>query len=148
MSKHTYADSTLKSWTKDELIHQIRILERNLAVNKSSQQAENFEAKEARRMSEYIERKAVMKIIDDYGTTHGSVLGSHSGAVDAVGDIIYNLPTADVAPVVRCKECEHWGTRKADGYGFCCIWGASVKEDAFCSSGVKKAKIDGGGKDV
>lgn len=32
MSKHTYADSTLKSWTKDELIHQIRILERNLAV--------------------------------------------------------------------------------------------------------------------
>lgn len=32
MSKRTYADSTLKSWTKDELIHQIRILERNLAV--------------------------------------------------------------------------------------------------------------------
>lgn len=32
MSKHTYADSTLKSWTKDELIHQIRILERNLAI--------------------------------------------------------------------------------------------------------------------
>lgn len=32
MSKHTYADSTLKSWTKDELIHQMRILERNLAV--------------------------------------------------------------------------------------------------------------------
>ena len=32
MNKHTYADSTLKSWTKDELIHQIRILERNLAV--------------------------------------------------------------------------------------------------------------------
>lgn len=32
MSKTKYADSTLKSWTKDELIHQIRILERNLAV--------------------------------------------------------------------------------------------------------------------
>lgn len=32
MSKHTYADSTLKSWTKDELIHQIRILEHNVAV--------------------------------------------------------------------------------------------------------------------
>lgn len=52
-------------------------------------------------MSEYIEREAVMKIIDDYGTTHGSVLGSHSGAVDVVGDIIYNLPVADVAPVVH-----------------------------------------------
>ena len=32
MSKHTYADSTLKSWSKDELIHQIRILENNCAV--------------------------------------------------------------------------------------------------------------------
>ncbi len=32
MSKHTYADSTLKSWTKDELIHQIRILDHNVAV--------------------------------------------------------------------------------------------------------------------
>ena len=32
MSKHTYADSTLKSWTKDELIHQIRVLEHNIAV--------------------------------------------------------------------------------------------------------------------
>lgn len=52
-------------------------------------------------MSEYIDRQAVMKIIDDYGTTHGNVLGSHSGAVDAVGDIIYNLPAADVAPVVH-----------------------------------------------
>lgn len=49
-----------------------------------------------------------------------------------------DTPVADVAPVVRCKECEHWGTRKADGYGFCCIWGASVKENAFCSSGVKE----------
>lgn len=34
MSKHTYADSTLKSWTKDELIHQIRVLEHNVAVGK------------------------------------------------------------------------------------------------------------------
>lgn len=49
-----------------------------------------------------------------------------------------DTPVADVAPVVRCKDCEHWGTRKADGYGFCCIWGASVKENAFCSSGAEK----------
>lgn len=89
MSKHTYADSTLKSWTKDELIHQIRILERNVAVGKErlNNQAKLLETR---------------------------------------------------APVVRCKDCEHWGTRKADGYGFCCILGASVKENSFCSSGVKE----------
>ncbi len=89
MSKHTYADSTLKSWTKDELIHQIRILEHNVEV-----------------CWEYLENQA-------------QLLGKSE-------------------PVVRCKDCEHWGTRKADGYGFCCVWGSSVKEDAFCSSGTKR----------
>ena len=49
-----------------------------------------------------------------------------------------DTPGSDVVPVVRSKDCEHWGTRKADGYGFCCIWGTSVKENAFCSSGVKE----------
>ena len=34
MSKTKYADSTLKSWTKDELIHQIRVLEHNVAVQR------------------------------------------------------------------------------------------------------------------
>ena len=45
---------------------------------------------------EYIEREAVMKIIDDYGCTHGGTLGSHSGTVDIVGSAIYKLPAADV----------------------------------------------------
>lgn len=67
---------------------------------------------------EYIEREAVMKIIDDYGCTHGGTLGYHSGAVDVVGSAIYKLPAADVAPVVHgewipisdgawaeCSEC-------------------------------------------
>lgn len=49
-----------------------------------------------------------------------------------------DTPAADVAPVVRCKDCQKWGERKADGYGYCCIWGASVKEKSFCSSGVKR----------
>lgn len=69
-------------------------------------------------MAEYIERETVMKIIDDYGCTHGGTLGSHSGAVDVVGSAIYKLPAADVAPVkhghwksvngiVRCSNCEY-----------------------------------------
>ena len=55
-------------------------------------------------MAEYIEREAVMKIIDDYGCTHGGTLGSHSGAVDVVGSAIYKLPAADVVPVKH----GHW----------------------------------------
>lgn len=53
---------------------------------------------------QYIEREAVMKIIDNYGCAHGGVLGSHSGAVDVVGDVIYKLPAADVTPVKHAKK--------------------------------------------
>ena len=59
---------------------------------------------------EYIEREAVMKIIDDYGCTHGGTLGSHSGAVDVVGSAIYKLPAADVVPVKH----GHWVKEKSD----------------------------------
>lgn len=93
MSKYTYADSTLKSWTKDELIHQIRILEHNVAVGK-----------------ERLNNQA--KLLETW------------------------------APVVRCKDCEHWGTRKGDGYGHCCIFGTGMNENAFCSSGVKRRARD------
>ena len=61
-------------------------------------------------MAEYIEREAVMKIIDDYGCTHGGTLGSHSGAVDVIGSAIYKLPIADVAPVKH----GHWVKEKPD----------------------------------
>ena len=78
-------------------------------------------------MNEYIEKSALLRSLKSSGAASDFELYK-----------ISNFPTADVVPVVRCKECEHWGTRKADGYGFCCIWGSSVKEDAFCSSGVKR----------
>lgn len=65
---------------------------------------------------EYIEREAVMKIIDDYGCTHGGTLGSHSGAVDIVGSAIYKLPAADVASVkhghIVWKEYHKGGIRR------------------------------------
>lgn len=81
-------------------------------------------------MSEYIKRQ------DAYDAVLFAMCGTgyQSDATWAIDCV----PAADVAPVVRCKDCEHWGTRKADGYGFCCIWGTSVEGNAFCSSGVKR----------
>ena len=106
-------------------------------------------------MAEYIEREAVMKIIDDYGCTHGGTLGSHSGAVDVVGSAIYKLPAADVVPVKH----GHW--KKGKGYerptenGFvhddkyicdCCGWGCCCETKLdfnFCPSCGAKI-MDGG----
>ena len=54
-------------------------------------------------MKEYIEREAVLRIIDKYGCGSGSVLGYHSGAVDCAGSEIARIPTADVAEVRHAK---------------------------------------------
>ena len=95
---------------------------------------------------EYIEREAVMKIIDDYGCTHGGTLGSHSGAVDVVGSAIYKLPAADVAPVkhghfrrltfsgdtIICSECKMayniFETNGAENFNFCPHCGAKIMD--------------------
>lgn len=52
-------------------------------------------------MKEYIEREAVLRIIDKYGCGNGSVLGYHSGAVDCAGSEIETIPAADVIEADR-----------------------------------------------
>lgn len=52
---------------------------------------------------EYIEREAVLRIIDKYGCGNGSVLGYHSGAVDCAGSEIARIPAADVVEVRHAK---------------------------------------------
>ena len=83
-------------------------------------------------MSRYIEREAVMKIIDDYGCTHGGTLGSHSGAVDVVGSAIYKLPAADVVPVVHCKNCEYNNECSVQDFG-------EMHQNDFCSRGKRRS---------
>ena len=51
-------------------------------------------------MAEYIEREALTLLAyksGDYG---------HPAVVDL--EDIADIPAADVAPVVRCKDCRHW----------------------------------------
>ena len=55
---------------------------------------------------DYIKRDDAVKIAERYGLANGSVLGRHTGLADCIASEISDLPTADVAPVVRCKYCE------------------------------------------
>ena len=56
---------------------------------------------------EYISREAAVKIAEKYGLADGSVLGRHTGLADCIASEISALPAADVAEVVRCKDCKH-----------------------------------------
>lgn len=53
---------------------------------------------------------------------------------------LYNLPTADVVEVVRCKDCKYWQDNN-NGYPHEeCRWGKdeTPDKDDFCSYGERK----------
>ena len=77
-------------------------------------------------MAEYIEREAAIE--------------SLPVAWDSAINALRNAPAADVAPVVRCKDCKYWQDNN-DGYPREeCRWGHGETPDAndFCSYGERR----------
>ena len=90
-------------------------------------------------MGDYIEREKV--VLSVLGLTIiGPAVASYAGAVLHQ---VQNVPAADVAPIVRCKECKH-----GDDFGdeIACyhpiydlaegVW--SHEKDYFCAYGERK----------
>ena len=101
-------------------------------------------------MAEYIKRDAAIAIIEEkqkelcpvgrYG--RGYVYGSDREKYDAWDEIIdalENIPVANVAPVVRCKDCKHLVAVNVNGKGIptCRMSGMEVAPAEFCSRGEK-----------
>lgn len=55
-------------------------------------------------MSDYISRKAAVKIAQEYGLVNGSALGRHTRLADRIAIEIDGLPAADVAEVRGIDE--------------------------------------------
>ena len=98
-------------------------------------------------MDEYIERGTLMQRIKEI---HCAECDSYHGVrcracwVDDTLDYIDSEPAADVAPVVRCKDCKH-----CDPENYHCDhpMGTAAplrrKPDDFCSYGEKRRGKDG-----
>ena len=93
-------------------------------------------------MAEYIEREAVHRLVrslnkytwknpdkSKYRVTVG---------IDDVQFSIDKIPAADVAEVVRCKNCKNYELMKSNGKHFCNEFGGFVTEEDFCSRGERK----------
>ena len=90
-------------------------------------------------IKEYIDRgEALMKLMQD---------GCYAKNVES----IMNIPAADVAPVVRCKECKHWkptGSKAGNSFadmeyiGGCEFTKYCRRESDFCSYGKRKGGAD------
>lgn len=59
-------------------------------------------------MAEYIEREALLLRIDCYGTNKFGMLDEDIRA------FVKAQPAADVAPVVRCKDCKHFNHKRME----------------------------------
>ena len=104
-------------------------------------------------MAEYITRKAVFEQFDN---GEADVIEMYpDGSVDFgfgasnIRDLINAIPAADVAPVVRCRDCIY--TRKLYG-GFVCKYGTCsgcfLREDFFCANGTRKETRKDGDSDA
>ena len=84
-------------------------------------------------MPEYIKRETAIKRVMETKWESGS-----DGA--AAMEIVAATPAADVAPVVRCKDCKHLVNATVNGNGFliCDISDMETAPDDFCSHGDRR----------
>ena len=98
-------------------------------------------------MAEYIEREAALECLKKYssvGHDGTETYKTYCAEIWGASLDIYNLPAADVAPVVRCKECEFHTflgkckvhSQEPDQYGP--GHDVTMAPDDFCSYGKRK----------
>ena len=88
------------------------------------------------KMGEYIDKEKVIKALKENTTEMESDIyyGSNIGVPeDEIEDIVNEIPTEDVVPVVRCKDCTEWDKDECE----CSHW-YGFKENDYCSYGERK----------
>lgn len=93
-------------------------------------------------MDEYIERKALMKFPIRRNHCDKEHANEHFiNGIETVMEYAESLPTADVAPVVRCRDCKFAYINSfsaASGIALCTSSGQPMQQDDFCSYGERK----------
>ena len=94
-------------------------------------------------MSKYIDAQKLLDWIKDSITMYGNTYNTDQLNMWGLFEhIIKNTPTADVEPVVRCKDCKYWGSIS---YNHRCSllsgldYAIHTQEDEYCSYGEKKS---------
>lgn len=97
-------------------------------------------------MAEYIEREAAVKAFNNFDAGRADSPPFTLLTPEEFAEYLYELPAADVAPVVRCKGCKHAYINSfavSSGEALCTLSGQPMQQDDFCSYGERKDGGDG-----
>lgn len=93
-------------------------------------------------MAEYIEKGALQASLlrKKRGVANGRYTEGWNDCLMRIKSIVSCFPTADVAPVVRCKDCKHFDRTEFDCKGFkiCPASGMDVTPEDYCSYADRK----------
>lgn len=90
-------------------------------------------------MAKYIEKEQVVQYLYNQAEALDEAGGSFVAAVHAQSwtDAIKNWPASDVAPVIRCFECDKAACKDGRGAVWCRLFKIPMGEQDFCSLGAK-----------
>lgn len=86
-------------------------------------------------MAEYITKKAAINAVEN------APIKLFQSEWEEIEEAINAAPTADVAPVVRCKDCKYAYINSfsaASGVALCSSNAKAMQQDDFCSYGERK----------
>ena len=85
---------------------------------------------------EYISREAMLEHLERCKQSEDATTLT-AAVITALQCFVQSQPTADVVPVVRCKDCKHFvnATINANGFLICDISDMEITPDDFCSYG-------------
>ena len=92
-------------------------------------------------MAEYIEREKLYNnliLLAKYET------GERQQGILGCAETVRIVSAADVAPVVRCKDCLFWefGENECESWEWCKILHCNMPLHAFCNFGVRKDEAE------
>ena len=85
-------------------------------------------------MAEYIEREAILNRLNKVHMDNRPFDAGVQFGVDHAISCVIEAPAADVAPVVRCRECIHRDGTPGQPNILC----FQMKDDDFCSYGKRR----------
>ena len=92
-------------------------------------------------MDEYIKRAVAFDAITDLAGK--ATTRSAYEAVWKSARALNKIPTADVVPVIRCKDCKY-AYINPSGAILCSVSMQMKKQDGFCDDGDRSEEIDNG----